>query len=159
MRRKRSYAKDAVSIILYIINIISLFYPWIIIGDKRYNFVQLRNRIKETGIGELIHQNGLDVDNPEFVWFSIKALFVIYYIFIVLSVSYILTVLFQVNWRLNKVAFYGAIAIAILNASGYSIASLCTDRIMGMCFPLISVAITLIELVISEAIEHKEHKK
>lgn len=38
---KRNRRKRVFSIICYIINIIIVFYPWIIVGNTKYNIVQL----------------------------------------------------------------------------------------------------------------------
>ena len=47
---KRNRRKRVFSIICYIINIIIVFYPWIIVGNTKYNIVQLKRKIETIGI-------------------------------------------------------------------------------------------------------------
>ncbi|MCI8319810.1 MAG: hypothetical protein HFH02_01895 [Dorea sp.] len=147
------------SFICYLINIIAIFYPWIVIGNTKYNFLQLKSKIADAGINEMVKQSGMMVDNPEFVWFCIKIQIIIYFLFLLLCFGYIFTLLIGRNWRLNLAAFYMSIAIMIFNTTGYSIASLCTNTIQGFVFPLISVAITVLELLVSKMISQKESIK
>ena len=70
------------SFICYLINIIAIFYPWIVIGNTKYNFLQLKSKIADAGINEMVKQSGMMVDNPEFVWFCIKIQIIIYFLFL-----------------------------------------------------------------------------
>ena len=51
---KRNRRKRVFSIICYIINIIIVFYPWIIVGNTKYNIVQLKRKIETIGIHTMI---------------------------------------------------------------------------------------------------------
>ena len=156
---KRNRRKRVFSIICYIINIIIVFYPWIIVGNTKYNIVQLKRKIETIGIHTMIKRNGLIVDNPNFVGAMVKVQVVLYFCFILLCLGYIVCVVIGKNRRLNLVTFYASIGLMIVNITGYSIASLCTNTIQGTLFPIITVIITLIELLSSALPEKKTAKK
>lgn len=158
-RNKKNYRKSLFSIICYIINIIIIFYPWIIVGNTKYNIAQLKRKIEAVGIDKMVEQSGLTVDNPDFVWAIVKVQIVLYFLFILFCLGYIFSVAIGKNWRLNLVTFYCSVGIMIVNITGYSIASLCTNNIQGTLFPIITVIITLIELLISALPEKKTTKK
>ena len=46
MKQKHSITSKLVSIMLYIVNVVAVFYPWIIIGNKKYNFLQLKSEVE-----------------------------------------------------------------------------------------------------------------
>lgn len=102
---KRNRRKRVFSIICYIINIIIVFYPWIIVGNTKYNIVQLKRKIETIGIHTMIKRNGLIVDNPNFVGAMVKVQVVLYFCFILLCLGYIVCVVIGKNWRLNLVTF------------------------------------------------------
>lgn len=158
-RCKKDYRRSIFSIVFYIINIVIVFYPWIIVGNTKYNIVQLKRKIETIGIDKVVEQSGVTVDNPDFVWFVVRLQIVFYVLFILFCLGYIFSVAIGKNWRLNLVTFYNAVGIMIVNISGYSIASLCTNSVQGTLFPIVSVIITLTELLGSELSEKKTIKK
>lgn len=152
-KNHNSFGKRMVSAVLYLFNILMVFYPWIVVGNIKYNFVQLMDKIKSVGIHEMVKQSGVFVDNPEFVAFSIKIQFAFYIIFLIICIFYIITVFINKNWKLNLVAFFAALGIAIINSTGYSMASVCTNQIQGMVFPVIHMVIIVFELIASKLFE------
>lgn len=147
------------SITCYVVNIVAIFYPWIVIGNTKYNFLQLRSKISEAGIDKVIKQGGMMVDNPNFVQFCVKIQINIYFLFLILCLGYIFTLLIDRDWCLNLVTFYMTIVIMVFNTTGYSIASLCTNTIQGFVFPIVSVVITVLELLVTKIIAQKESIK
>ncbi|MDY2813559.1 MAG: hypothetical protein SOU03_06320 [Dorea sp.] len=62
MKQKHSITSKLVSIMLYIVNLVAVFYPWIIIGNKKYNFLQLKSEV-EAMVNRRIHQTDLVEDD------------------------------------------------------------------------------------------------
>lgn len=134
-----------VSIISYLINLILLFFPWIVVNNYRFNVFQLAQRMKNSNFEGLFDAvEGSDIETIktiiciELFLFGLIALF---------SIFYIVTVLLRKDWKLNIITIGLIMVVLFIHVSGYSILDICTDTILGVAFPGVYFLVSIAELV------------
>lgn len=152
-RNEIPFKQKAISCIMYLFNILMFFFPWITVGEKHYNIIQLAITLKKTGLDALTADVSLDVENMDVLNIGIWAECGFFLIFGILSVIYIIAVLRNRKFLWNVFALIAAAALCMLNTFGSTIPALNGDSIFMWCFPLVFLVSCGIEFIAQKAME------
>lgn len=122
------------SFVFYGINFILLFFPWAVIGEKRYNLIRLAVEMKKSGLETMIA--GTDVymyvDNVSALKTGVCIELIIYGVFFLLSVFHLLSMLRRKDGWCHIGAFAAALMGFYIHMSGYTILDISTDQSIGI---------------------------
>lgn len=139
------------SAIMYLLAFSSLFYPWMVIGGKRYSLCSFVLLWRREGINEVLKRAGVPRDISYDGGFGV--FFVLLLIYILLSVFYFATMLLEKNWNVNYGAVLMSVAVAVSSTEQYMPGRLCENIIESTMFPFIFLFFSGFECVGRKMIE------
>lgn len=159
MKRKLGRIKKILSVFIYLIHIVCLFYPWIIVGSERYNFLRLGRVLKEKGIEVLIRQGNVITDNPGFLGFGVQMTVWMLSVYLFLCVGYIVLVLAGRGRRFPVVMFcFWVVFIFSMMGQG-GIGELCMNSFQTVLIPSVLFLLTIFEIMAGKSIEVIQEEK
>lgn len=159
MKRKLGRIKKILSVFVYMIHIVCLFYPWIIVGSERYNFLRLGRVLKEKGIEVLIRQGNVITDNPGFLGFGVQMTVWMLSVYLFLCVGYIVLVLAGRGRRFPVVMFcFWVVFIFSMMGQG-GIGELCMNSFQTVLIPSVLFLLTIFEIMAGKSIEVIQEEK
>ena len=156
------------SVTLYMLAFAALFYPWMMVGEKKYSVVTFALEFKKNGIEPLVRQAGLE---PNALYEpGVKINLGIFALFAVLGVFYLVTVFARKNWNINIASLLAAIAVPYAGVTPYMMVDFCshyTEAILSTSVLMISAAVECIgrkvienwDVTSSEADEYHERER
>ncbi|MBC5742031.1 hypothetical protein FMM74_000165 [Lachnospiraceae bacterium MD308] len=132
--RKIMLRQVITSFLFYGVNFIILFFPWIVIGENRYNLIRLALEMKNSGLKSLLA--GTDVctyvDNVSALQTGVWMELFVYGVFFLLGVFHLLSMLRRKDGWYHA----GALAVSVMgfyiHMAGYTILDICTDQDIGI---------------------------
>jgi len=143
------------SIVMYVMNLILFFVPWLTAGEEKCNLIQFVMKISKEGLANLIMANGLMYGEVEQFKFGITFELVVFAISAVIDVIYIMKMIRGKKSRLNLVNVLVMITFVIFDASGISI-GLFAYTFMDKLVPYIMMVITWLEFPVKAIAESWE---
>lgn len=139
------------SVIMYLVNFAALFYPWMVIGDKRYHFLSFAIFWKKEGTASVLDTAGVPYDPSYSGGFGICLVLLLAYA--VLSVFYFVTVLIRKSWNINYAVLFVCVVFECACREDYMPGRICGNVMEAILFPAVFLAVTLFECVGCKMIE------
>lgn len=139
------------SLIIYVLIFGVLCYPWIMVGDKRFNLVSFALCLKAEGAESIVERAGL-LPDPSYgggLWASLG----FYLIFAVMCVFYLATMFLGKDWHVNVAVILMAIVFTYVNMWEYMIGSVCTNQIEAVLYPGVLMLLAGVECIGRKMIE------
>ena len=140
---KINVKRKIVSLVLYGMNLMLLFFPWIIIGEGRYNIFQLAIKMINPGLETLVAGLDLYMDDFKAVESGIWIQLVIFGLFMLCCIVYVIMVVRNIESRWNIVCSLLALAAIFLDM----ISRVCTNSVLGIVFPVMFLVLTGLEFL------------
>lgn len=137
---------------MYITNSILLMFPWLTIGEQKYNLFQFTFRLIRDGAETLILENGITGMNMTQLKLGIAMEIVLFVIYIVLSLIYIVKMFLGKPTKLNRISLGFYVAIIVLHASSVSLCAF-TLAFTDLAIPFAIFIITALEFPVREIVE------
>lgn len=141
------------SCIVYILNILMLFFPWIAVGDKRYNIFQMAAELKGAGIDGLAADASLFTLNTNTLKVGIGVECGLFFMFLFFAVMYMTMMLRNRKSLWNAAALFASVVICMWNTSGDTISALNTGNMFMWCFPAVFLMLCGMEFIAGKAME------
>lgn len=141
------------SCIVYILNILMLFFPWIAVGDKRYNIFQMAAELKGAGIDGLAADASLFTLNTNTLKVGIGVECGLFFMFFFFAVMYMTMMLRNRKSLWNAAALFASVVICMWNTSGDTISALNTGNMFMWCFPAVFLLLCGVEFIAGKAME------
>lgn len=139
------------SLLMYLMNFGALFYPWMLIGDKRYHFLSFTVFWRREGTAAVLNAAGVPYDPSYSGGFGIcLALLLVY---VILSMFYFLTVLIGKNWNVNYAVLFACVVFEFACREDYMPGKICKNVMEAILYPAVFLALTLLECVGRKLIE------
>ena len=139
------------SLIMYLLIFAVLCYPWIMIGEERYNLISFAACLKREGAQSIVLRAGL-VPDPSYeggLTFSLWA----YLVFAVLCLLYLVTMFLGKNWNINFVVVLVSIVFTYMNLWDYMIGTICSNGTEAVLYPGVLLLLAGVEAVGRKIIE------
>ncbi len=139
------------SLIMYLLVFAALCYPWIMIGEKRYNLISFALCLKTEGAESIVARAGLMPD-PSYemgLWVSVW----IYLAFAAVCVLYLVIMLRGKDWHVNVAALLMSILFTYVNMWEYMIGTVCSNPIEAILYPGLLMLLTGVECIGRKMIE------
>ena len=109
------------SIVMYVMNLLIFFIPWLTVGEEKYNLIQFVVKAFREGLDSLIMANGLMYGEVELYQAGIIFNLVLFSVSALIDVIYIIKMIRGKRSRLNLINVLVMITFVIFDASGISI--------------------------------------
>ena len=139
------------SLIMYLLIFAALCYPWIMVGEKRYNLISFAMCLKTEGAESIVARAGLMPD-PSYssgLWVSVW----IYLAFAVVCGLYLVIMFWGKDWHVNVAALLMSILFTYVNMWEYMIGTVCTNSIEAILYPGVLMLLTGVECIGRKMIE------
>lgn len=136
---------------MYLCIFAALCYPWIMIGEVRYNLLSFAKCLKTEGAASIIERAGVAPD-PSYVAGLAVSLYM-YLAFFILCVLYLITMYLRKDWYLNAAALLIAIFFTYAGMWEYMIGTICSNAVEAILFPGVLMAFSGIECIGRKMIE------
>ncbi len=139
------------SFTMYLLIFAALCYPWIMIGEKRYNLISFALCLKAEGAESIVERAGL-LPDPSYaggLWASLG----FYLIFAVMCVIYLAAMFWGKDWHINVAVILMAIVFTYVNAWEYMIGSVCSNAIEAILYPGVLMLLSGVECIGRKMIE------
>lgn len=139
------------SVIMYLLIFAALCYPWIMVGEKRYNLVSFALCLKAEGAESIVRRAGLLPDPSYYggLWASLW----IYLAFAAVCVLYLAVMLLGKSWHVNVAVILMAIVFTYVNMWDYMIGTVCTNRVEAVLYPGVLMLLAGVECIGRKMIE------
>lgn len=158
MTNKYLLMKEKMSFFLYIVVTILQFVPMMKVNSRNYNIFQFYSYLKSAGvngISETARENWQEIfGNIDIMIFSVKILFAVVIILLLLNLVYIGSILCKRRINLNYIIMFVTVIYACIHS--IFLANLC-ENILGILYPVFILIIEFGEFFFSK-IEMKEIK-
>lgn len=148
---KNQHIQRRFSVIMYLLIFGVLCYPWIMVGEQRYNLITFAMCLKTEGAASIIKQAGL-LPDPSYAGGLTINLW-LYFLFFVLCMVYLLTVYLKKDWYVNAVVLLMAIVFTYAGMWEYMIGTICSNTVEAIVYPGILLALSGIECLGRKMIE------
>lgn len=139
------------SVIMYLCIFAALCYPWITIGEVRYNLVSFAMCLKTEGAASIVERAGAAPDPSYAV--GLTANLCLYLVFFVLCVLYLITMFIRKDWYLNAGVVLLAIIFTYAGMWEYMIGTICSNDVEAILYPGILLVLSGIECIGRKIIE------
>ncbi len=139
------------SLIMYLFIFAALCYPWIMVGEKRYNLISFAMCLKTEGAESIVARAGLMPD-PSYssgLWVSVW----IYLAFAAVCGLYLVIMFWGKDWHVNVAALLMSILFTYVNMWEYMIGTVCTNSIEAILYPGVLMLLTGVECIGRKMIE------
>lgn len=137
---------------MYLLAFASLFYPWMVIGKKRYSLASFGTAWLKDGTARMLERAGAQEDLSYGGGFCV--FFGVLLLYLILSAVYLGTVLADKNWNINYGAVLLSVAVAVASTEEYMPGRLCGGNIIvSTMFPFIFLFFSGFECVGRKIIE------
>ena len=109
------------SIVMYVMNLLIFFIPWLTVGGEKYNLIQFVVKAFREGLDSVIMANGLMYGEVELYQAGIIFNLVLFSVSALIDVIYIIRMIRGKRSRLNLINVLVMITFVIFDASGISI--------------------------------------
>ncbi len=148
---RRERIQRRFSMIMYLLMSGALFYPWIMIGDERFNLISFAIRLKTKGAESIVRQAGLAPD-PSYAG-GLSASLWLYLGFAILCALYILTIVLRKDWNINIAVVLVSIVFTYMNEWEYMIGTVCTNATEAVLYPGVLLLLSGTECIGRKIIE------
>ncbi len=148
---RRQRIQRRFSVIMYLCIFAALCYPWIMIGEVRYNLVSFAMCLKTEGAASIIERAGVAPDPSYAV--GLAANLYMYLVFFIFCVLYLITMYLRKDWYLNAVALLMAVFFTYAGMWEYMIGTICSNVVEAILFPGVLMALAGIECIGRKMIE------
>ena len=109
------------SIVMYVMNLVLFFVPWLTVGEKKCNLLQFVFKIFREGLDNLILGAGMPQEYVELYKAGIIINLVVFSIFLVVDVIYIILMIRGRESRLNLINVIVILGYVAFDTSGISL--------------------------------------
>lgn len=139
------------SICMYLVGFAALFYPWMLIGEKRYHLLSFAFLWRREGTAAVLELAGEAYDPSYSGGFGIcLTLFLVYAVF---SLAYFVTVIFRKKWNVNFAALFVCVVLMFACREDYMPGRICKNEMEASLFPVIFLIVSMFECVVRKMIE------
>lgn len=133
------------SLCMYLAAFAALFYPWLLIGEERYNVFSFAFLWRREGTAAVLDLAGVPYDPSYGGGFGIcLTLFLVY---TVLSLFYVATVLFRKKWNMNYAALFVCVVLVWTCREDYMPGRICKNEAEAILFPAVFLFVSMSECV------------
>lgn len=143
--KRRERMQRRFSVIMYLFIFAALCYPWIMVGDKRYNLISFALCLKREGAAAIVQRAGLEPD-PSYAG-GMSASLWIYLIYAVLCVLYLVTMFFRKDWYINVAVVLMSIVFTYMNMWEHMIGTVCSNAVEAVLYPGVLMLLSGVECV------------
>ena len=143
------------SIVMYAMNLIMYFVPWLTVGEKKCNLFQFMVKVVREGLDNLILAAGMPQDYVELYKAGIIINLVVFIIFAIVDVIYIVLMVRGKKTRLNLINVIVILAYVAFDTSGISI-GMFAYTLLDKSVPYIMMVITWLEFPVQNIVENWE---
>ena len=143
------------SIVMYMMNLLIFFIPWLTVGEEKYNLVQFVMKMFKEGLENLIMTNGLTYGEVNQFKLGITFALVLFFISAIVDVIYIIKTICGKRSRLNLLNVLLMITLVIFDTSGVSM-WIFTNAFSDKLVPYIMMLITWLEFPVKAIAESWE---
>lgn len=152
-KEKISLGQKIFSCTVYLLNILLLFFPWIAVGDKRYNIFQMAAKLKREGVGKIMADASLFTLNTNTLRVGLWVECALFLLFFIFAVAYMTAVLRNKRGIWNVPALLTSIVLCAWNTSGDTVSALNTGNVFMWCFPIVLFLLCGVEFIAVKAME------
>ena len=143
------------SIVMYAMNLIMYFIPWLTVGEKKCNLFQFMVKVVREGLYNLILAAGMPQDYVELYKAGIIINLVVFIIFAIVDVIYIVLMVRGKKTRLNLINVIVILAYVAFDTSGISM-GMFAYTLLDKSVPYIMMVITWLEFPVQNIVENWE---
>lgn len=139
------------SAVMYVLILAVLCYPWIMLGEHRYNLISFALCLKAEGAESIVLRAGLTAD-PSYagaLYFSLCA----YGVYALLCIAYLITVFFKKDWNVNVAALLMTFLFIYMDMCEYMIWTVCSNVTEAILYPSFLLVLSGIECIGRKIIE------
>lgn len=148
---RREHIQRRFSIIMYLLIFGALCYPWIMVGEERYNLISFAMCLRKEGAESIVLRAGLTPD-PSYAGGLYASLW-LYFGFAVLCVLYVATVFLRKDWYINVVVILMSIVFTYMNMWDYMIGTICSNSTEAVLYPGVLMLLSGVEFLGRKIIE------
>lgn len=148
-RRERMQRRFSVIIYLFIFG--ALCYPWIMVGEERYNLISFAMCLRTEGAQSIVLRAELTPD-PSYAG-GLSASLWFYLVFSVLCVLYVLTIALRKDWYINVAVIIMSVVFNYINMWEYMIGSVCSNTTEAVLYPGVLLLLSGVECIGRKIIE------
>lgn len=145
--RKRQNVQIIYSSIMYVISFVLLWFPWVEVGDKKYNLFQLAREIKSLGLQCFLDSHGLVIDKIDILRVGLKFNLVCYLVVFIIGIIYLITVFLRKRILLNLLNAFMAVVLAYAAVTEYMMSSIVANYEKMMLFTFAIGGVFMLECV------------
>lgn len=147
---KISWKQVIISFVFYGACFLLLLFPWVIIGEGRYNIFQLAMKMRDPGLETLAAgtESYLYMENPAAVNMGVWAEIVLYGLFFVFGLLHLVSAARRKNRWYHIAGFIAAALAFYVHVSGYTLIDVATDQTSGIIVPGVVMSLAAMELAV-----------
>lgn len=140
------------SVVIYVLINGGFWYPWMLVGDKRYSLASFVLKMKRDGIGSLTAQADLAPD-PAYAG-GVRVNLALFLLVAVLSVFYLVTVIIRKDWNVNLGVLLLSVALAYTALTPYMLVDFCSNFTEAVLYIWYFLILSSVEFIGRKIIEN-----
>lgn len=144
------------SLTIYGIVFIMLCLPWMLVGEEHFSLFKIATTLSRSNAAAFFTEHQIAFDNPDTLFTGIRISLILYFIYFMLGVIYVITVLLRKNWNINFATTLASVMLAYTGYIDSMLGTICSNLTQATLFPFFLFLLSTLEIIGRKIIEHWE---